>query len=991
MEDNMDVMATTAVEKKKLDTVTLKIDGKRIEVPAGTTVLEAARSADIYIPTLCYDPDLKPFGACCLCVVEIEGMRGLPTSCTTPVTEGMAVFTETPLVNQSRRTTMELIMANHHGDCLTCTKNQRCDVQKIARYLGIEQDHFDRLRKSRTVLPVDDSHPAFTRDLNKCILCGKCVRACHEIAGVGAIDLAFRGNAAKVSTFGDKPMLKSICESCGECVERCPTGALLPKNTRQATHEVKTICPYCGVGCSIYLGIRGNEIVGVRGDKESPVNNGGLCVKGRFGFDFISHPDRLTSPLIRKEGWSKDVEINGNFKDAFREASWDEALTLVAENLSRIREEHGADSLGVLSSAKFTNEENYLVQKFARAVLGTNNVDHCARLCHASTVAAAAAAFGDGAMSNSIADFAKADVLLVIGSNTTECHPIIGRIVRQGVKAGKTSLIVADPRAIQLSELATVHLRHRPGTDVALLNAMMNVIIEEGLHDRKFIEERTEGFQELAETVKKYPAEVAQEITGVPQTHIIKAARLFAGAGKAAILYGMGITQHTTGTDNVKSVANLLLLTGNMGREGTGFSPLRGQNNVQGACDMGALPNVLPGYQQVANAEARQKFEMAWNCAIKEKPGLPVTEMIEAATRGEIKAMYVVGENPIMSEPYAVHTKRAIQQLEFLVVQDIFPTETAVLADVILPAAAFAEKNGTFTSTERRVQKINKAVEPPGEAKADWQIISQLANKLGYPFAYQSANEINEEMASLTPIYGGMHYDRLESYGLQWPCRDREDPGTPTLHQGKFTRGLGKFHGVEYRPPAESVSTDYPLILTTGRILEHWHTGSMSRRTGVLHNLHPHGAVEIHPDDALKLGIVDGDLVTIASERGKIETPANVTDKTSPGLAFMAFHWRESPANMLTNAALDPIAKIPEFKVSAVKAVLAVLDRATQDNAFFARLAENPIEALKEYDLTAEEKVAIASGDIRKIESWVGKLDERLKKWLIARLQQEKW
>jgi formate dehydrogenase alpha subunit len=990
MEDEMDAMTPTAVEKK-LDTVTLKIDGKTIEVPAGTTVLEAARSADIYIPTLCYDPDLKPFGACCLCVVEIEGMRGLPTSCTTPVTEGMAVFTETPLVNQSRRITMELIMANHHGDCLTCAKNQRCDVQKIARYLGIEQEHFDRLRKSQTLLPVDDSHPAFTRDLNKCILCGKCVRACHEIAGLGAIDLAFRGNSAKVSTFGDKPVLESICESCGECVERCPTGALTPKNTRQATHELRTICPYCGVGCSIYLGIRGSEIVSVRGDKESPVNKGGLCVKGRFGFDFVSHPDRLTKPLIRKEGWSKDVEVNGNFQDAFREASWDEALELVAENLSRIRAEHGADSLGVLSSAKFTNEENYLVQKFARAVLGTNNVDHCARLCHASTVVAAAAAFGDGAMSNSIADFAKADTLLVIGSNTTECHPIIGRMIRQGVKAGKTKLIVADPRAIQLSELATVHLRHRPGTDVALLNAMMNVILGEGLHDQKFIEERTEGFQELAETVKKYTPEMAQEITGVPQAYIVKAARLFAGADKAAILYGMGITQHTTGTDNVKSVANLLLLTGNMGREGTGFSPLRGQNNVQGACDMGALPNVLPGYQQVANPETRQKFETAWNCIIKDKPGLPVTEMIEAAAHGDIKAMYVVGENPIMSEPYAVHTKRAIQQLEFLVVQDIFPTETAVLADVILPAAAFAEKSGTFTSTERRVQKINKAVEPPGEAKADWQIISQLANKLGYPFAYQSAAEINEEMASLTPIYGGMHYDRLEGYGLQWPCRDREDPGTPTLHEGKFTRGLGKFHAVEYRPPAESVSTDYPLILTTGRILEHWHTGSMSRRTGVLHDLHPHGAVEIHPDDALKLGIVDGDLVTIASERGKIETPVNVTDKTSPGLAFMAFHWRESPANMLTNAALDPVAKIPEFKVSAVKAVLAVLDRATQDNAFFARLAENPIEALKEYDLTAEEKVAIASGDIRKIESWVGKLDERLKKWLIARLQQEKW
>jgi formate dehydrogenase alpha subunit len=986
-------MTTSSIvsDKKELGTITLTFDGIKVEVPEGTTVLEAAQKAGVYIPTLCYDADLKPYGACRLCIVEIEGMRGLPTSCTTPATDGMVVHTETPAVNQSRRISMELIMANHHGDCLTCAKNQRCDIQKIARYLGIEQEHFDRMRKSQVILPVDDSHPAFTRDLNKCILCGRCVRACHEIAGVGAIDLAFRGNSAKVSTFGDRPLIKSICEGCGECLERCPTGALTPRSAREATREVKTICPYCGVGCSIYLGIRGNEIVSVRGDKESPVNKGGLCVKGRFGFDFVNHPDRLTRPLIRKEGWSKDVEVNGNFKDIFREATWDEALDLVADRLSRIKSEHGADSLGVLSSAKFTNEENYLVQKFARAVLGTNNVDHCARLCHASTVAAAAAAFGDGAMSNSISDFARADVLFVIGSNTTECHPIIGRTVRQAVKSGSAKLIVADPRTIQLAKKATVHLRQKPGTDVALLNAMMNVILEEGLYDKEFIEERTEGFNEIVATVKKYTPEMAEEITGVSKADIIRAARLFAGAERACILYGMGITQHTTGTDNVKSVANLLMMTGNIGREGTGFSPLRGQNNVQGACDMGALPNVFPGYQQVANPEARQKFETAWNCTIKDKPGLPVTEMIEAASNGKIRALYVVGENPIMSEPYTVHTKRAIQQLDFLLVQDIFPTETAVLADVILPAAAFAEKDGTYTSTERRVQKLNKAVEPPGEAKPDWQIISMLADRMGYPFDYQSTAEINQEMTSLTPIYGGMQYDRLGGYGLQWPCRDREDPGTPTLHTGKFSRGPGKFHAVEYRPPAESVSPDYPLILTTGRILEHWHTGSMSRRTRVLHDLHPNGAIDIHPDDALKLGIVDGDLVTVASERGKIEAPVNITDKTSPGLAFMAFHWKESPVNMLTNSALDPVAKIPEFKVSAVKAVLSVLDRATKDNNFFAKLAENPAEALREYDLTPEERVAIASGDIRKIESWVGKLDERLKKWLVARLSQEKW
>ena len=982
---------TTIVEEEKVGTVAMTIDGKEVQATKGSTVLEAALAAGVYIPTLCYDPDLTPYGACRLCIVEIEGMRGLPTSCTTVATDGMVVHTETPAVNQARRVAMELIMANHHGDCLTCAKNQQCELQKIARYLNIEQEHFDRLRKSTQFLPVDTGHPAFIRDPNKCILCGKCVRACHEIAGVGAIDIAFRGYAAKVSTMGDKSIVESVCESCGECLARCPTGSLLPKRTIQPTREVKTICPYCGVGCSVYLGIRGNEIVSVRGDEESPVNQGGLCVKGRFGFDFINHPNRLTRPLIREDGYGKNIEVDGNFREVFREASWDEALELVASKLAHIKETYGPDSLGVLSSAKFTNEENFVVQKFARAVLGTNNVDHCARLCHASTVVAALAAFGDGAMSNSIADFAKADLLFVIGSNATECHPIIGRIIRQKMESGETTLIVADPRNIDLARRAMVHLRHKPGTDVALLNAIMHVIIEEGLHDKEFIAKRTEGFEELAATVKRYTPKMAEKITGVPQADIVRAARLFAKADRAAILYGMGITQHTTGTDNVKSLANLLMLTGNIGREGTGFSPLRGQNNVQGACDMGALPNVYPGYQRVNVAENRAKFESAWGTTLSETPGMTVTEMVDAVHQGKIKAMYMIGENPIMSEPYMSHVKQALQQLEFLVVQDIFPTETAFLADVILPAAAFAEKDGTYTNTERRVQKMCQAVEPPGEARPDWQIISELSEKMGYPLGYQNTAEIMEEIASLTPIYGGIHHDRLDSYGLQWPCYDELDPGTPMLHVDKFTRGLGKFHAVEYQPPAEAVSESYPLILTTGRVLEHWHTGTMSRRSEVLDKLNPNGVIDIHPEDAFKLGITDGDLITIASERGKIEAPVRVTDKSSPGLAFMAFHWHESPANALTNPVLDPVAKIPEFKVSAVRAVLSVLDRASQDNEFFAKLAENPAEALKEYKLSDEEKAAIMSGDVRKIESWVGKLDNRLKKWLIARLSQEKW
>ncbi len=986
---------TITVEGKKInedvDKIVLTIDDMKIETKPGRTVFEVARDAGIYIPSLCYDPNLKPYGACRLCIVEIEGIKGLSTSCTFVVTEGMVVHTDTPMVNQARRINTELIMANHTGDCLTCAKNQNCELQRIAQYLGIKQDHFGGLRKTQEPLQVDDSHPAFVRDFGKCVLCDRCVRACHEIAGVGAIDIAFRGNSAKVSTLGDKPIRDSICESCGECIEHCPTGALIAKDAGQATSEVRTICPYCGVGCSIYLRTRDNRIISVRGDKDSPVNQGGLCVKGRFGFDFINHPERLTTPLIRKAGYGKDITVNGNFKDVFREASWDEALDLIAENFLRIKEENGPDSIAVLSSAKCTNEENYLAQKFARVVIGTNNIDHCARLCHASTVVAAQAAFGDGAMSNSISDLYQTRLFFVIGSNTTECHPIIGRIIRQRVRSRDAKLIVADPRSIQLAGLADVHLQHKPGTDVALLNAIMNVILEEGLHDKKFIEKRTENYDEFAESVKRFTPKIAEEITGVPQTRIVKAARLFALAESAVILYGMGITQHTTGTDNVENLANLLMLTGNIGRKGTGFSPLRGQNNVQGACDMGALPNVLPGYQAVIDAKARHKFEEAWQCIIKDKPGLPVTEMIESAYRGETKAMYVIGENPIMSEPYMIHSKRAMQKLDFLVVQDIFSTATANLANVILPATVFAEKDGTFTNTERRVQRIRKAINSPGNVRPDWQIMLLLASKMGTNFRCRSPEEINEEMVSLTPIYGGIHYDRLDHYGLQWPCVDSDDPGTPFLHEGKFTRGLGKFHAIEYKPPAELMSSDYPLILTNGRVLEHWHSGSMSRKSKILNNLSPGGSVELHPDDATKLGIIEGDQVVLASKRGKIETQVHITEKTSPGLAFMAIHWQESPVNILTNSVLDPIAKIPEFKVTAVNTILLVLDKAAADNAFFTKLADNPSEALEEYDLTFEEKAAISSGDISKIESWVGKLDERLKKWLIARLQQEKW
>jgi len=984
-------IASTETEERKVDTIKLTINGCEIIAKKGVTVLEAALGAGIYIPTLCYDPDLKPYGGCRLCVVEIERMRGLVSSCTTPTTEGMVVHTNTPRVNQSRRITMELIIANHHGDCLACAKNQDCELLTVARYLGIEQEHIDRLRKSAQVFPMDESHPAFIRDLNKCILCAKCVRACHEVVCHDAIDIAFRGNSARIATFGDKPIVESVCKSCGECVARCPTGALMPKWEKLPAKEAKTICPYCGVGCSLYLGVRDNKVVSVRGDPEGSANRGSLCVKGRWGYDFLSHPERLTTPLIRIPGTSRGADHDGRVHEIFREASWDEALELVAKRFLELRQNYGPDSVAALSSAKCTNEDNYVMQKFIRAVIGTNNIDHCARLCHASTVVGGIAAFGQGAMSNSYSDFEKTELFFVIGSNTTECHPIIGAIIKRRVRFGGAKLIVADPRSIELREYATVRLPHKPGTDVALINGLMHLIIRDGLEDKEFIRVRTEGFDDMCQLVEGFTPEVVEAITGVPQADLEAAARLFGEVKSACILYGMGITQHTTGTDNVKSVANLLLLTGNIGREGTGFSPLRGQNNVQGACDMGALPNVYPGYQRVNDPAFRMKFETAWGSELSDRPGVTVTEIANAILGGDIKGLYVMGENPMLSEPHLEHTRQALEKLEFLAVQDIFLSETAWLADVVFPAAAFAEKDGTFTNTERRIQRVRQAVLPPGEAKPDWEIISALAEKMGQPLGYQSASQIMEEIASLTPIYGGVRFDRLDHDGLQWPCPDVSHPGTSFLYQDGFARGRGKFHAVDYIAPAESISKSYPLVLTTGRVLEHWHTGTMSRRSNVLNELHPNGVVEMSPDDATKLGLIEGDLVVVTSKRGRVEAPVHITEKSPPGLVFMPFHWREAAANILTNDALDPLAKIPEYKVSAVNTVLAVLDRATRDNTFLARLAENPAEALKEYELTAEEKAALMSGDIRKIESWLGKLDERLKTWLMLRLSQEKW
>jgi len=883
-----------------MEMIALTINGQEVKAKRGMTVLEAAQAAGIYIPTLCHDPDLEPYGSCRLCVVEIENMRGLPTACTTPVSDGMIVHTDTTAVNAVRRTAIDLLIADHPMDCLTCPKNQQCDLQKVAAYLGITERRYSRADRG---LPIDTSNPFFNLDHNYCILCGKCVRACDEITGINAIEIVDRGYFSRVSPFSNKPLLESICQSCGECVVRCPVNALTPKNTILPIREVATTCPYCGVGCGIYLGTRDGCVVSTRGDKENPANEGRLCVKGRFGIsEFVHHPERLTNPLIRRNG-------------ELTEASWEEALDIVAGKLAS----YPGEQVAVISSAKCTNEDNYIAQKFTRAVLGTNNVDHCARLCHAPTVVGLVQSFGSGAMTNSISDIGDAACILAIGTNTTETHPVIGFNIKKAVRRG-TKLIVANPREIHLVRFADIWLRHKPGTDVALLMGMMRAIVDEGLHDSAFISERCENFDALKESLDSFDLAFVEKVTGVPSSQIVEAARMYATNCPAALLYAMGITQHSHGTDNVIATANLAMLTGNIGKPGSGVNPLRGQNNVQGACDMGALPNVYTGYQAVADTAAREKFEAAWGCSLPSQPGLTIPEILEAADNGSIKALYLVGENPMLSEPDLRHVEEALRRLDFLVVQDIFLTETARLADVVLPGTTAVEKDGTFTNTERRVQRVRKVIEPIGNSRPDWWITCQLGQKMkGKGFEFTHPSEIMDEIAKITPSYGGISYERLETVGLQWPCPNQEHPGTPVLHTKQFTRGKGKFIPLEYKPSVELPDDEYPLVLTTGRSLFHFHTGTMSRKVKGLNVLKSEEQVEMNPEDALRLGIADGETVKVVSRRGEVIAKAKVTEISPVGVVFMTFHFAESPTNVLTNPAFDPVSKIPEFKVCAVR------------------------------------------------------------------------
>ena len=891
-----------------MQTFKLNIDDVEVEAQRGETILAVAKRHGIHIPTLCHDERLEPWGGCRVCVVEVQGKAELLPSCCSEAQPDTVVFTRNERVLRARKTVVELLLSVHRNDCLKCESNSDCELQDVAYELDASFGAYPSPLPHKRILK--DADKAIQRENSKCILCGRCVRICSEVVLRNVLEFSSRGFTTTIAPPFGVSLLDTPCVHCGQCISTCPTGALtekqaIGKGRPYDWEKVRTTCCYCGVGCQLDLCTRDNEIVKATSAVGVVPNDGNLCVKGRFGLDFVNHPDRLRTPLLRKGG-----ELTA--------ASWDEALDFVAQRLANIKEEYGPDAIAGLSSAKCTNEENYVMQKFMRAAVGTNNIDHCARLCHASTVAGLARAFGSGAMTNSINEIGSGDVIFVTGSNTTENHPVMGRAICRAAKEGRIKLIVADPRAIELTEFADIVLRQRCGTDVAMLNGLMHVIIAEELGDQAFVANRTEGFDELREAVAEYTSEMVEKITGIPADDLRQAARLYAQADAAAIYYSMGITQHTTGTDNVLSVANLAMLTGNVGRPGTGVNPLRGQNNVQGACDLGALPNVYPGYQKVDDLAIQAKFGEAWGASLSGEIGLTVVEIMNAAAEGKVKALYAMGENPMLSDPDQTHVKESLENLDLLVVQDIFLTETAELAHVVLPATCFAEKDGTFTNTERRVQRVRKAVDGPGETRVDWEIVCDVACRMGYEMRYGSAAEIMDEIASLTPIYGGMCYDRLEEVGLQWPCLDRSHPGTPVLHQGEFKRGLGRFHAVRFIDAKELPDEEYPILLTTGRYLEHWHTGTMTRRSEPLDQLVPNSLIEVSPADAEKLGLEDGDAVEVASRRGKIMTNARVTKRSPEGTAFMAFHFAEAPANRLTIAALDPIAKIPELKVCAV-------------------------------------------------------------------------
>ena len=918
--------AVTRRELAALDspTVNFQLNGRDVSARADETLLTVAKREGIAVPHLCFTEGLEAVGNCRACMVEINGERVLAPSCCRTPTAGMKVTTDSGRAVASQKMVLELLQA----DMPEAAYTRHNEVDQWAQKMGVGKPRFE----AREQVKLDFSHPAIAVNLDACIQCTRCLRACRDEQVNGVIGLAFRGDSAKIVFDMDDAMGASTCVACGECVQACPTGALMPAREVALAvpdKQVDSVCPYCGVGCQLTYNVKDGKILFVEG-RDGPANQGRLCVKGRYGFDYAHHPQRLTKPLIRR----KDAPKRGDFVmdpdnvlDVFREASWEEALEFAGGKLKAIRDQFGKKSLAGFGSAKGSNEEAYLFQKLVRTGFGSNNVDHCTRLCHASSVVALLEGIGSGAVSNPVMDVTKAEVVIIIGANPTVNHPVAATWIKNAVNNG-TKLVVLDPRRSDLARISRHYLQFKPDTDVALLNAMMNVIVSEGLVDKAFIASRTVGYDDLRKNVEGYSPELMAPICGIDADTIREVARLYATAKASMILWGMGVSQHVHGTDNARCLIALSLMTGQIGRPGTGLHPLRGQNNVQGASDAGLIPMMYPDYQHVTDAKVRAGFEKAWSVpagSLDDQPGLTVVEVMHAIKKGEVHGMYVMGENPAMSDPDANHARESLAALDHLVVQDIFLTETCYLADVILPASAFPEKDGSFTNTDRLVQMGRKAVNPPGDAKQDLWIIQQIAAKLGLDWQYSHVSEVFDEMRQTMPSIGGITWARLErEHAVTYPCKVEGDPGQSVVFVDDFPRegGRARFVPADIIPANERPDAEYPMVLITGRQLEHWHTGSMTRRATVLDAIEPDPIALVHPLDLADLGGQPGDVITIESRRGKVELYARADDSSPRGSIFVPFCYYEAAINKLTNAALDPFAKIPEFKYCAVKATL---------------------------------------------------------------------
>ena len=902
--------------------VTLTIDGASITVPAGTSVMAAAMKAGTDIPKLCATDSLEPFGSCRMCLVEIEGRRGTPASCTTLVEPGMVVKTQSDNLHKLRKGVMELYISDHPLDCLTCSANGDCELQDMAGVVGLREVRYgkDVANHFETTSPLsllkDESNPYFTYDPAKCIVCNRCVRACEEVQGTFALTIEGRGFDSRVSA-GGVSFLESDCVSCGACVQACPTATLMENTViakGQPEHSAVTTCAYCGVGCSFKAEMQGDEVIRMVPYKEGKANEGHSCVKGRFAWGYATHTDRITKPMIRKK-----------ITDEWREVSWDEAIGYAASEFKRIQKIYGKDAVGAITSSRCTNEEVFLVQKLVRAAFGNNNVDTCARVCHSPTGYGLSKTFGTSAGTQDFKSVAKADVVLVIGANPTDGHPVFASRLKKRLRAG-AKLIVADPRRIDLVKSPHIKAEHHlallPGTNVALLDSLAHVVVTEGLVNETFVRERCEwqDFEVWARFVaeERNSPEAMEAFTGVPADEVRKAARLYAKGGNAAIYYGLGVTEHSQGSTTVMAMANLAMATGNIGRDGVGVNPLRGQNNVQGSCDMGSFPHEFSGYRHVSDDSTREMFQSLWGVELSNEQGLRIPNMLDEAVDGGFKGIYIQGEDIVQSDPNTHHVTSGLEAMECVVIQDLFLCETAKYAHVFLPGSSFLEKDGTFTNAERRISRVRKVMEPKS-GKAEWQITMDLAKALGYEMHYKHPSEIMDEIAALTPTFQNVSYAKLNEMGsIQWPCNDKAPEGTPIMHVDRFVRGKGKFMITDYVPTEERTGPRFPLLLTTGRILSQYNVGAQTRRTenNVWHN---EDVLEIHPFDAEQRGITSGDLVMLASRAGDIALRAEISERMQPGVVYTTFHHAKTGANVITTDNSDWATNCPEYKVTAVE------------------------------------------------------------------------